>query len=196
VPIYDDLDYKRKPVDLLERCRRDFEATANPLYAWEGWIAWSVSRRSGWLRFREPLPKWIAQYFDECARHLIGRLNPGEWSAIPGEGPGSIGRALGFSEGLAKAREQWGVPFDRREVLALKMVELMWSEGCSLDAAALEAEHLRWASHRTARRAVERAQRNALRRMQDYLREAGWDVSTDKREVIRTYSRLCKNRAR
>jgi hypothetical protein len=36
VPIYDDLDDLENSADHLERCRRDFEATGNPLYAWRG----------------------------------------------------------------------------------------------------------------------------------------------------------------
>lgn len=98
------------------------------------------------------LPEWLAEYLDTCGQNLIGipmevverkpleRIAQGgirlkiddvlESPVIPakaGEGPGSVGRALGFSKGLAKAREDWGGPYDKREDLALRVVR---SQGC------------------------------------------------------------------
>jgi hypothetical protein len=215
--IYDDLDDRGSQADFLERCHRDFVATGNPLYAWEAWGTVYAAWRS---RPHEaiPLPEWLGEYLDDCGRRLVGvpmdvvdRKVLGrfagsgirfEWveveerpavAAETGEGPGFIGCALGFSEGLAKAREHWGGPFDYRENLALRVVDLMWSERLSLDAAAFEAEARGWAKHRTAGRAVERARGGALRRMQDWLREKTGRVPRQP-EVVRAYSRLCKTR--
>ena len=172
-------------------------------------------------------PSWLFEYLDECGRRLIGtwREVPGtqreKWigggitlrsarqmldvPARAGEGPGAIGRALGFKEGLAKAREHWGGEYDARERLAAQAVEMMWSEGLSLDAVASRIEQERSparehfspriaASRAKVTRAVREARRYALRTMQARLREATGSIPPVS-EVARAYSRLCRQRA-
>ncbi len=206
MPIYDDLDDRGSHADFIERCRRDFETTGNPLYAWEAWGLVRLTWRSE-LHDSLDLPEWFAEYLDACGSRLLGRqperveLSPNRWGHLPereppklGEGAGAIGCALGFSEGLALARKHWGGQFDDRENRAARVVDLMWSERLSLDAAAEKLERTNgWPERRTIRRAVEGAMRGALRRMQDRLREAT-GVVPDRGEVVRAYSDLCRSR--
>lgn len=224
VGLYPDLDDSHSDRDFVERCRRDFLRTGNPLHAWEAWGTYRLTTRRG-----PPLdpPSWLFEYLDGCGRRLIGtwREVPGtqrekrigggitlrfarkmlDVPARAGEGPGAIGRALGFKEGLAKAREHWGGEYDARERLAAQAVEMMWSEGLSLDAVASRIERERGpargyyppriaASRATVTRAVREARRYALRTMQARLREANGSIPPVS-EVARAYSRLCMQRA-
>ncbi|MCH7644379.1 MAG: hypothetical protein IH974_06030 [Myxococcales bacterium] len=218
MPIYDDLDDRGSHADFIERCRRDFETTGNPLYAWE---AWGVVRFTWQSELHESveLPEWLGEYLDACGKGLTGipmevverkplvRIAEGgirlgidevrKRPAVPataGEGPGSMGRALGFFEGLAKAREHWGGPFDDREKLALHVVEMMWSKRLSLEGAAGGLDG-RGTSRATAKRAVKAAQGYALRAMQNRLRQAMGEVP-GRSEIARAYSRFCKARAK
>jgi hypothetical protein len=272
VAIYEDLNDRESHADHLERCRRDFEATGNPLYAWEALgVVWfmrrlrlsqdipgsftslpeSLSRRNrpsrenpdrDFLREAhaivtgaskmEPtaehldalwsfveLPEWLGEYLEGCGKRLIGmpmevvdqearvKVAKGDirsemasarerpfLPAKAGEGPGSIGRAFRFTEGLALARKHWGGAFDPNERLALRVVQWMWSEGRALDAAAEEFEGAGgWPERRTVRRAVEHARLYALRWMRDRLREAGGELPAEP-EVARAYSDLCRRR--
>ena len=137
--IYDDLDDRGSISDFIERCHRDFVNTENPLFAWEAWGRVHFTWRSE-LHESLELPKWLGEYLDACGNRLIGipmevvdrkpliRIAQGgirlemdkvlERPVVParaGEGPGSVGHALGFSEGLALARSHWGGPFNTRE---------------------------------------------------------------------------------
>ena len=210
--IYDDLNEEASSAQHLERCRRDFEATRNPLFAWEAWGAVRATWRST-LEDSIEIPSWLTEYFDACGSRLLGmkaervELRAGHWghqsedeAPKSSEGPGAIGRSIGFENGLATARERWGGQFDERERRALIVVEKMWAEGRSLDnsAEALEsttsADEASWPERRTIRRYVERADRWALRRMQDRLREATGAVP-ERSQVVAAYSRLCQDRS-
>ncbi len=197
MPIYDDLDDRGSYTDRLERCRRDFDATGNPLYAWEAWGVIRLTERSG-NHESLPVPEWLAVYLDDCGNQLLGWqsrtgteiLKPETTQPNRREQPGALGRAMGFTTGLAITREQWGGQHDADERLAFKIVNRMWKYGQSLDAAAKDTPG---ASRDKARRAVERAQRGALRLMQDRLRnESGSAPELD--QVAKKYSILCRNR--
>ena len=208
----------RSKSDKLKRCRSDFESTGNPLYAWEAWGLIRFTWRSQ-LHESLELPEWLGEYLDACGRRLLGvpmeevsrkpyfhgaegslelkidivKRRPAV-SAETGEGAGAIGRALKFPDGLALARKRWGGPFDARENGAARVVDLMWSERISLDAAAERLELTNgWPERRTIRRWVEGASRGALRRMQDRLREATGAVP-ERGDLIRAYSVFCRQR--
>ena len=216
MPIYDDLDDQGSFGDWLARCRRDYEGTGDPLFVWEAFGAWWSQRHMHSM----PLPEWLGECLNTWGSRLIGipmevvrrtplvRVNQDgikfeineieerpHVPAEPGEGPGPIGRALGFTEGLAKAREHWGGPFDRREQHALQVVDFMWEHGYSLDKAATElAPSAGPDNSRTIRRYVEHARSAALRRMQDLIREAGQPVPPAA-DVPVAFSRLCRRRS-
>jgi hypothetical protein len=216
MPIYDDLNDRGSMADMLERCRRDFESTGNPLYAWEAWGVVRFTWRSELDESLE-LPEWLGEYLDACGNALIGvqmeeaerkplaRIAQGgirlaiddvrQRPVVPAktkEGPGSVGRALGFSKGLALTRAHWGGPFDTQENSAVRVVDLMWANRCSLEHAAglLDGKGI---SRASAKRAVGAANSFALRAMQNRLRQATGAVP-DPSEVVRAYSRLCKTR--
>ena len=163
----------------------------------------SLTRRSK-LHESLDLPDWLVEYLDDCGHRLLGwqpgrpkhhgNLIPEEKPPKRGQGPGAIGRAAGFSEGLSLARHHWGGEFDEREKLALWVVRYMHEEGVSLDSAATEAENARLASRSTARRAVEKARTFALRRMQEQLRAETGAVPV-RSEVVNAFSALCKARS-
>lgn len=215
MPVYDDLndDLNRGGSfpDAVERCRRDYVATQNPLYAWEAWLLIRFTWRSR-THERIELPEWLGKYFDDCGHDLLGRWVEVEGSrqvvptipAEPGEGPGFIGSALRFREGLAKAREHWGGSWDQQEKLAMQAIERMWHDGLTLDRAAQvmqdETEPGRQyyppsikASRPTIKRAVGNAKRYALRQMQSRLRDATGTVPA-RSKIVREYSLLCKSR--
>lgn len=216
--IYDDLDDHRSNSDFIERCHRDFVNTENPLFAWEAWGMVRFTWRSE-LHESLELPEWLGEYLDVCGERLIGipmevverkplvRIAQGgvrlkidkvlERPVVPakaGEGPGSFGRALKFSKGLALARSQWGGPFDTLEKRAARVIDLMWSHGCSL-AHAAEWLEKKGISRSSAKRAVNEADGYSLRTMKNRLLQATGAIP-DRREVVRAYSRLCKSRAR
>jgi len=171
------------------------------------------------------LPDWLGDYLDHCGRHMLGdfveverelgpvtrgkgirfQLSTVTYSlSVPGklrEGPGSIGRALGFKEGLAVARCHWGGQFDKREHLAYAVVNLMWTKGLSLKKAAnvfdVNASKVNrtGASAASVMRAVRHAQRFALRLMCDRLRETNGTVPS-LAIVPREFSKLCVARGR
>ena len=114
--------------------------------------------------------------------------------AKAGEGPGSVGRALGFSEGLALARSHWRGPFDSGEKRAARVIDLMWSHGYSL-AHAAECLERKGISRSSAKRAVKEAEGYSLRAMKNRLLQVTGAIP-DRREVVRAYSRLCKSRVR
>jgi hypothetical protein len=180
------------------------------------------------------LPEWLGEFLEDCASRLLG-VPMKEESRTPhvqyeghriaieidmvtrrpeipaktGEGAGAIGRAVGFSEGLAKARQHWGGPFDRNENRAAAVVDVMWNEGISLDAAAEKLEHskftgyndarvafgddAKWPERRSIRRFVEGAQRWVIRTMQERLREATGTVP-ERHEIVNVYSDFCRTR--
>jgi hypothetical protein len=92
VPIYDDLDDLENSADHLERCRRDFEATGNPLYAWEAWGVVTLTWRSQ-LEDSIEIPTWLTEYFDECGSRLLGwrpepvELGPNQMGHLPEDEP-------------------------------------------------------------------------------------------------------------
>lgn len=214
MPIYDDLDDRHSKADKIERCRRDFRATGNPLFVWEAWGVVRFTQRSS-LHESLEIPGWVSEYLDACGHRLLGwqpervLLDPGpprhygyRAETNPpkrGEGPGSIGQAFGFNEGLARAREHWGGQHDLRERLAGEVSDLMWEQGQSLEAAATELEGTRrrdgtrWPERRTIRRYVEGSQRWALRTMQERLSDAGVAPPATA-EIVRVYSDLCRRR--
>lgn len=205
VPIHDDLDDRNYWLDFIERCRRDFESTGNPLYAWEAWGRfWSIYRRArdGAFGQNEPLPElppWLGQYLEDSGRRLLGHQpgrGPMRSETDPPrqrEGPGSIGRALAFAKGLDVSRQKWGGQFDEREALALRVVEEMYRNGWSLRHAASEGNF--GAAETTIYEAVRQARKFACRRMRDRLiAELGEAPETG--SVYRAYSQLCADKGR
>lgn len=214
-----DLDEDNDDLAHIERCRRDFEATGNPLYAWEAWGTFSLRRRST-IEESIELPDWLVAYFDECEKRLLG-IPMVEVSREPlidvggsgihfkvdtvvsrpcheapdGEGPGSIGRALDFDSSLARSRAGWGGPYNTNEALADRLVEIMWQESWSLERAARQAEENRWASTRKAKEAVRNSSLWAKRKMLTRLEEE--EVGEfDRLRVSLAYSKLCRSRAK
>lgn len=216
---YDDLDVEsldlhKADADHLEECRRNLVETGNPLYAWEAWGTVRATWRSRRPTDHLPLPEWLIDYFDACGARLLGwqpeRVQlGGSWGRRreesppkPDEGPGAIGRRLGFKHGLAVERRRWGGQHDQDEHMALELVERMWREGCTLRAVALKFEKgttMRLGrlgiSYSKARRSVERAHRFAYRLMRDRLAEAGVPVPP-RAKVWKAYSTLCRQRGK
>jgi hypothetical protein len=149
-----------EPESSIDQCCAQYEASSNPLYAWEAWLGWSTHRRSDPGRSDEPPPAWILGYFDDCARRLIERGCRNELPAESRLSSGAIGQALGFASGLSKAREQWSTGFRDHEELASKIVDLMWRESWSLNKAAEELQR-KGGSTSTAKRAVKTAEGTA-----------------------------------
>ena len=181
----------------LERARRDYEETKNPLFVFEAFASWYRLQR------KYPLPEWIGDYLRDSTDRLLG------WDPEKSERSGTAGtrkfvpwdeqnqtvaRAMGFSGELKAARKRWGGQYAETERLALQVVEFMWDGGESLDSAALKAEARKISSQRTARRAVESAKTFALARMRMHLEQAG--KLDGKGPVWKRFSRLCAERPR
>jgi len=170
MPLYDDLD-ARNLEDHLERCRRDYESTGNPLYAWEAWGVWRAVRRVQ----RTPLPAWLGDYLDACGRRLHG-WDPEPWQEGPNrhllpweEDRQMVATAMGFAGELDGARKAWGGQYDSNERDAQAVAERMWGHRESLEAA---ASYFGARSRATAHRRLKSAQRWALRWMAERVLEA------------------------
>jgi len=179
--IYDDLD-EDKLEHAVERCGRDFAKTKNPLHAWEAWGVISLSRRSR-LYESVDVPAWLAAYFDACAEALIT-------SQSPTEGRHAVARAIGFRDGLSKARERWGGQYDARERLAERVFDVMWDRGIALDRAQRETPG---ASESSAKRAARGASRWAIRKVQDRVRSATGGIP-ERTKLLSAYSAVCRKR--
>ena len=75
VPLNDDLIDQRDKSEDVERCRRDFEKTGNPLYAWEAWGVVRFTWRSE-LHQSLAVPDWLGKYLD----------TPLEWANLADHG--------------------------------------------------------------------------------------------------------------
>ncbi len=219
---YPELDDPQDDEAHLERCRRYFEETGNPLYAWEAWGACRPGNsRTGKRRQARPFPDWLLTYLDSCDERLIGlpevivSREPGirvhgsgiqptidrvverpAVEAVPGEGAGPVGRALGFDEGLAKAREHWGGPHDHNERLALRVAEQMWANGLTLERAAEVVNVEDRIDPQRTKRAFKAADKFALTYMRHRVIEATGDAPLTVAEIIKSFRSQCRQRAK
>jgi hypothetical protein len=107
-----------------QRCRKFYDETGNPFYAWE---QYHLSRRQG-----NDLPDWVLAYLDECADRLcrLGRecalRMPMPWKRSRGRardiGP-QIAAALGMRRGRSAGRHStpFGVESDQLLVAFIGM---------------------------------------------------------------------------
>ena len=178
----------------LERARRDYEETKNPLFVFEAFASWYRLQR------KYPLPEWIGDYLRDSTDRLLG------WDPEKSERSGTAGtrkfvpwdeqnqtvaRAMGFRGEIEPARKEWGGQHAETERLALLLVEYMWAMGVSLENAANKPPDGSGASRSKARRAVENASSFALARMRSRLEEAGWEEADG--PVWKQFSRLCSD---
>ena len=173
-----------QPADFLSRARKAFEQ-GNPLGAWH---AWDITRRS-----LEPIPAWVLDYLDSCARQLIANMPDDDPFPDPEQRIGPVGKRLGFNEmSLSTARRDISDP--HVNTIAYRIVRLMLKLQIGFDAASRQVPG---AGRTAAREAFDAADDRLDRLMAGIIyRETGEMHPKDRKLLRNELSAICMGRRR